>query len=159
MEKHQLKLIDSRVKPLQLASDGAAAFDLQASRIFDEHGQAKQIDDDIVIQPGTTRLVGTGIAIYIKRKDRAAMILPRSGRGNKGLVVGNLVGLIDSDYQGELIVSLWNRTSDSEQRVSPLERIAQLVIVPIIQPEFEIVGAFDEKTVRGDGGFGSTGKN
>ena len=110
----------------------------------------------MVIAPGETQLIATGIAINIQNPEYAALILPRSGLGHKhGIVLGNLVGLIDSDYQGELMVSVWNRGTTSFE-LNPFERIAQLVIVPVAQVAFNIVDEF-ESSSRGDGGFGSTG--
>ncbi len=128
------------------ASTGSAGLDLRAC-----------IENPYTLNPGETFLIPTGISIYIKDKGYAGIILPRSGLGHKhGIVLGNLVGLIDSDYQGELLVSCWNR-SKKEFLINPLERIAQLVIVPIIQAKFNLVDNFSESE-RGEGGFGSTGK-
>ncbi|MDB4040391.1 dUTP diphosphatase [Methylophilaceae bacterium] len=128
------------------ASKGSAGLDLRACI---EHVQT--------LNPGETFLIPTGISIYIKDPNYAAVILPRSGLGHKhGIVLGNLVGLIDSDYQGELLVSCWNR-SENAFLINPLERIAQLVILPVIQANFNKVEQFPE-TERGEGGFGSTGK-
>ena len=128
------------------ASEGSAGLDLRACI---EHVQT--------LNPGETFLIPTGISIYIKDKNYAAVILPRSGLGHKhGIVLGNLVGLIDSDYQGELLVSCWNRSQNSFL-INPLERIAQLVILPVIQAKFNKVEQFLESE-RGKGGFGSTGK-
>jgi len=128
------------------ASEGSAGLDLRACV---EHVQT--------LNPGETFLIPTGIAIFIKDPNYAGLILPRSGLGHKhGIVLGNLVGLIDSDYQGELLISCWNRSSKSFL-INPLERIAQLVLVPIMQAEFNLVEDFDT-TNRGTGGFGSTGK-
>jgi dUTP pyrophosphatase len=128
------------------ASKGSAGLDLRACI---EHVQT--------LNPGETFLIPTGISIYIKDPNYAAVILPRSGLGHKhGIVLGNLVGLIDSDYQGELLVSCWNR-SENAFLINPLERIAQLVILPVIQANFNKVEQFPE-TERGKGGFGSTGK-
>ena len=128
------------------ASEGSAGLDLRACV---EHVQT--------LNPGETFLIPTGIAIFIKDQNYAGLILPRSGLGHKhGIVLGNLVGLIDSDYQGELLISCWNRSSKSFL-INPLERIAQLVLVPIMQAEFNLVEDFDT-TNRGTGGFGSTGK-
>ena len=127
------------------ASPGSAGLDLRACI---EHVQT--------LNPGETFLVPTGISIYIQDPNYAAVILPRSGLGHKhGIVLGNLVGLIDSDYQGELLVSCWNR-SDKSFLINPLERIAQLVVVPVIQAKFNLVEQYPE-TERGEGGFGSTG--
>ena len=128
------------------ASEGSAGLDLRAC-----------ISEPIDLVPGKTELIPTGISIFIKDPGYAALILPRSGLGHKhGIVLGNLVGLIDSDYQGELLVSCWNR-SDKEFLINPLERIAQLVIVPINQANFNLVKDFPGSE-RGEGGFGSTGK-
>ena len=127
-------------------SKGSAGLDLRAC-----------IEDVQTLNPGETFLIPTGISIYIKDPNYAAVILPRSGLGHKhGIVLGNLVGLIDSDYQGELLVSCWNR-SENAFLINPLERIAQLVILPVMQAKFNKVEQFSE-TERGEGGFGSTGK-
>ena len=116
------------------------------------------VDETVVINPGDTYLVKTGLAIHIGDPGYAALILPRSGLGHKkGIVLGNLVGLIDSDYQGELMVSVWNRGKESFE-LKPMERIAQLMVVPVVQPEFNIVESF-EASERASGGFGSTGTN
>jgi len=129
----------------QYATDGSAGLDLRAC-----------LEAPLVLMPGQTELIPTGIAIHLSDPKLAAMILPRSGLGHKhGIVLGNLVGVIDSDYQGELMVSCWNR-SNKVFTVEPGERIAQLVIVPVVQAEFEIVSEF-EMSERGEGGFGSTG--
>jgi len=128
------------------ASKGSAGLDLRAC-----------IENIQTLNPGETFLIPTGISIYIKDPNYAAVILPRSGLGHKhGIVLGNLVGLIDSDYQGELLVSCWNR-SENAFLINPLERIAQLVILPVMQAKFNKVEQFSE-TERGEGGFGSTGK-
>ena len=127
------------------ATPGSAGLDLRAC-----------ITEPLVIEPGETRLVPTGLAIHISDPGYAALILPRSGLGHKhGIVLGNLVGLIDSDYQGQLMVSTWNR-GDKAFTLNPLDRLAQLVIVPILQVGFNVVDEFGEST-RGTGGFGSTG--
>ena len=129
------------------ASEGSAGLDLRAS-----------INDPIVINPGKTELIPTGISIFIKDPGYAGLILPRSGLGHKhGIVLGNLVGLIDSDYQGELFISTWNRGTSSFT-INSLDRIAQLVIVPVSQATFNMVSDY-AKSDRGDGGFGSTGKS
>lgn len=146
----QLKILDPRVGkefPLpSYATPGSAGLDLRAC-----------LDTAIDLQPGETQLIKTGMAIYIANPNLAATILPRSGLGHKhGIVLGNLVGLIDSDYQGELMVSVWNR-SDKAFTIEPGERIAQLVIVPVVQADFKVVDEF-EQTERGVGGFGSTGR-
>ena len=127
-------------------SVGSAGLDLRAC-----------IEKELVINPGETKLIPSGISIYIKNPGYAALILPRSGLGHKhGIVLGNLVGLIDSDYQGELLISCWNR-GGKEFIINPLERIAQLVVVPVYQASFNLVNDF-ESSERGEGGFGSTGK-
>jgi dUTP pyrophosphatase len=129
------------------ATPGSAGLDLRAC-----------IDTPLMIQPGETHLVPTGLAIHIADPGYAAMILPRSGMGHKhGIVLGNLVGLIDSDYQGQLMVSAWNRGSVAFT-LNPMERLAQLVIVPVLQVGFEVVENFADSQ-RGTGGFGSTGKH
>jgi dUTP pyrophosphatase len=127
------------------ATGGSAGLDLSAA-----------IDSAITIEPGQTVLIPTGLAIHLDNEKFAALILPRSGLGHKhGIVLGNLVGLIDSDYQGELMVSTWNR-GHTAFTIEPLDRIAQLVIVPVVQATFNLVSSFD-KTARGASGFGSTG--
>lgn len=150
MHKIELKILDPRVGkefPLpNYATEGSAGMDLRAI-----------IDGPLEIKAGETHLLPTGIAIHISDPTLAAILLPRSGLGHKhGIVLGNLVGLIDSDYQGQLMVSCWNR-GDKTFVVEAGERIAQMVIVPVIQPEFHIVDEFEESQ-RGTGGFGSTGK-
>ena len=149
--KTEVKILDSRIGneiPLPTyATSGSAGMDLRAC-----------LDNGITLKPKETVLIPTGISIYIKDPGLAATILPRSGLGHKhGIVLGNLVGLIDSDYQGPLMVSLWNR-GEEEFEINVGDRIAQLVIVPIIQTEFEIVSEFTA-TDRGEGGFGHTGSN
>ncbi|MCX7220560.1 MAG: dUTP diphosphatase [Burkholderiales bacterium] len=149
MKNIDLKIIDSRMTDLLPAygTPGSAGLDLRAC-----------IDAAITIQPGETVLIPTGLAIHIDNPGYAAMILPRSGMGHKhGIVLGNLVGLIDSDYQGQLMVSTWNR-GQSEFVLQPMERLAQLVIVPVLQVGFNIVEEFGDSQ-RGEGGFGSTGKH
>ena len=129
------------------ASEGSAGLDLRAC-----------INDPVVLNPGETELIPTGISIFIKDPGYAGLILPRSGLGHKhGIVLGNLVGLIDSDYQGELFISTWNRGTSSFT-INSLDRIAQLVIVPVSQATFNMVSDY-AKSDRGDGGFGSTGKS
>ena len=126
---------------------GSAGLDLRAC-----------IDQSITLQPGATDLLPTGLAIYLEDPNYAAMILPRSGLGHKhGIVLGNLIGLIDSDYQGELMISCWNR-SDAAFEIQPFDRIAQLVIVPVLQADFDWVDEFVASD-RGDKGFGSTGRS
>jgi len=128
------------------ASAGSAGLDLRAC-----------LESPINLQPGDTQLIGTGLAIHINDPAYAALILPRSGLGHKhGIVLGNLVGLIDSDYQGELMISTWNRGQDAFT-LQPFERLAQLVIVPVQQVQFNVVDEF-AATERGEGGFGSTGR-
>ena len=150
MQKIELKILDSRVGtedfPLpEYATDGSAGVDLRAC-----------LDEDLELSPGQTELVPTGIAIHIKDPGLAATILPRSGLGHKhGIVLGNLVGLIDSDYQGQLFISVWNRGNQAFT-VSPGERIAQLVVLPVVQVGFQVVEEFGESE-RGDGGFGHSG--
>ncbi len=129
------------------ATPGSAGLDLRAC-----------IDHAVTLQPNAWQLIPTGIAIYLADPNYAALILPRSGLGHKhGIVLGNLVGLIDSDYQGQLMVSAWNR-SDTAFTIEPMERIAQLVIVPVMQAQFNIVTDFASASERGAGGYGSTGK-
>lgn len=142
------KLLDARLAEQlpDYATPGSAGLDLRAC-----------LDAPLALAPGQTALVSTGVAIHIGDAGLAAMILPRSGLGHKhGVVLGNLVGLIDSDYQGPLMVSLWNR-GDVAYTVQPLERIAQLVIVPVVRARFRQVDSFDA-SARGAGGFGSTGR-
>jgi len=151
MRKIQLKILDKRLGdtiPMpEYATAGSAGLDLRAC-----------LDEAIVLKPGETQLIPTGMAIYIEEANLAAVILPRSGLGHKhGIVLGNLVGLIDSDYQGQLFVSCWNRGAD-EFIVNIGERIAQLVFVPIEQVGFERVDEFAQSD-RGSGGFGHTGQN
>ncbi len=150
MQPIQLKILDPRLGneiPLpEYATHGSAGLDLRAC-----------LDEAIVIAPGETHLIPTGMAIHIEAPDLAAMLLPRSGLGHKhGIVLGNLVGLIDSDYQGQLFVSCWNR-GDIPFTIEIGDRIAQMVIVPVVQAKFEIVDEF-ESSLRGEGGFGHTGK-
>ncbi len=128
------------------ATEGSAGMDLRAC-----------LDETLLIQPGETQLIPTGIAIHIADSRMAAVILPRSGLGHKhGIVLGNLVGLIDSDYQGQLFISCWNRGSEAFS-INSGDRIAQLVIVPVVQAEFEVVSEFDTSD-RAEGGFGHTGR-
>jgi len=144
-----VRILDERIRPHlpAYATAGSAGLDLRAC-----------IAEPVTLEPGSTHLMPTGIAIHVADPGLAAVIIPRSGLGHKhGIVLGNLVGLIDSDYQGQLMVSCWNRGA---QRfvVNPLERIAQLVVVPVVQVELDIVESFDESD-RGAGGFGSTGRH
>ncbi len=148
MTQIDVRILDPRLKANmpQYATAGSAGLDLRAC-----------IDDVISISPGETTLVPGGIAIHIADPGLAAVILPRSGLGHKhGIVLGNLVGLIDSDYQGQIFVSVWNRGNQAFE-LKPLERIAQLVVVPVVQVSLNVVDTFDESE-RGAGGFGSTGK-
>ena len=143
-----VRILDPRIRDSlpHYATPGAAGMDLRAC-----------IDAPLTVAPGDTHLVPTGIAIHIGDPGYAAVILPRSGLGHKhGIVLGNLVGLIDSDYQGPLMVSCWNR-GQAAFTVQPFERIAQLVIVPVVQAAFRVVADFGE-SARGEGGFGSTGR-
>ncbi|WP_324779596.1 dUTP diphosphatase [Thiobacillus sedimenti] len=143
-----VKILDARLHDQlpQYATPGAAGLDLRAC-----------IDGPIVLAPGETQLIPTGMAIHLADPGYAALILPRSGLGHKhGIVLGNLVGLIDSDYQGQLMVSAWNRGQQAFE-LAPMERLAQLVVVPVVQAEFNIVEAFGA-SARGEGGFGSTGR-
>ncbi|MEO8598647.1 MAG: dUTP diphosphatase [bacterium] len=148
MKTIDIKILDPRLKE-QLpayATAGSAGLDLRAC-----------LDAPLTIAPGETHLIPTGLAIHVANPAYAAMILPRSGLGHKhGIVLGNLVGLIDSDYQGQLMISTWNR-GQTAFTLNPMERLAQLVIVPVIQVGFNIVEEFDASE-RGTGGFGSTGK-
>lgn len=149
MKKIQLKILDKRIGneiPLPAhATEGSAGMDLRAC-----------IDETITLNPGDTELIPTGIAIHIADSKLAATILPRSGLGHKhGIVLGNLVGLIDSDYQGQLFVSCWNR-GDKTFKIEIGDRIAQLVFVPVVQCDFDVVDEFDS-TDRGEGGFGHSG--
>jgi len=144
-----VKILDPRLyaNPPAYATAGSAGIDLRAC-----------IDKEIIIQPGQTELVPSGIAIHLNDPHCAAMILPRSGLGHKhGIVLGNLVGLIDSDYQGQIFVSVWNR-GHQPFTLMPLERMAQMVIVPVMQMQLNIVDEF-AASERGSGGFGSTGKH
>ena len=143
--KIELKILHENCYP-DYATPGSAGIDLKAASIIRA----------IEIYPGDQELIRTGIAIHIKDPGYAGMIIPRSGLGKRGVVLGNLVGLIDSDYQGEIKVLLWNRGNDIVQ-IDHMDRIAQLVIVPVVQAQFEIVQEF-EQSQRGQGGFGSTGK-
>ena len=151
MRRVQLKILDQRLGnefPLpHYATDGAAGMDLRAC-----------LESASIIAPGVTELVPTGLAIHMEDKDLAAVLLPRSGLGHKhGIVLGNLVGLIDSDYQGQVYVSCWNRGKEAFT-IEPGERIAQMVFVPVVRAEFEIVEEFTP-SVRGEGGFGSSGRH
>jgi dUTP pyrophosphatase len=151
MKKLQVKILDPRIGrdvPLPAyATSGSAGLDLRAC-----------LDRPVTLEPGQTELLPTGLAIHIEDPSLCAMILPRSGLGHKhGIVLGNLVGLIDSDYQGQLFVSCWNR-GQTTFVVEPGERIAQLVLVPVVQADFEVVDEF-HASERADGGFGSSGQH
>lgn len=144
-----LKILDPRIKNEfglpEYATAGSAGLDLRAC-----------VDQSLILEPGQTELIPTGIAIHIADPELAAVLIPRSGMGHKhGIVLGNLTGLIDSDYQGQLFVSCWNRSSNSFS-MNPGDRIAQMVLVPVVHAEFNVVEFFDESD-RGAGGFGSTG--
>ena len=147
--KLDIKILDPRMTDQlpQYATPGSAGLDLRAC-----------LDAPLILAPNAWQLVPTGIAIHLADPAYAALILPRSGLGHKhGIVLGNLVGLIDSDYQGQLMVSAWNR-SDVAFTLEPMERLAQLVIVPVLQAQFNVVNAFAAPSERGEGGYGSTGK-
>ena len=149
MKNVAVKILDERMREQMpaYATPGSSGLDLRAC-----------IAEPITIEPGSTHLIPTGLAIHIADPGYAAMILPRSGMGHKhGIVLGNLVGLIDSDYQGQLMVSTWNR-GNTAFVLNPMERLAQLVIVPVMQVGFDVVEEFDSSE-RGVGGFGSTGKH
>ncbi|MEY2860876.1 MAG: deoxyuridine 5-triphosphate nucleotidohydrolase [Pseudomonadota bacterium] len=148
--KIDVKIIDSRLADQfpTYATPGSAGLDLRAC-----------LDAPVTLQPNAWQLVPTGMAIHLQDPAYAALILPRSGLGHKhGIVLGNLVGLIDSDYQGQLMVSAWNRSS-TVFTIEPMERIAQLVIVPVVQAQFNVVSEFAATSERGTGGYGSTGKS
>ena len=147
--KLDLKILDARMREYlpAYATPGSAGLDLRAC-----------LDTPMTLEPGQTALVPTGLAIHVGDPGYAALILPRSGLGHKhGIVLGNLVGLIDSDYQGELMISTWNR-GQTTFTLNPMERLAQLVIVPVVQAQFNVVDEFPQSE-RGTGGFGSTGKH
>ena len=149
MQKLDVKILDERIRDMlpHYGTPGAAGLDLRAC-----------LDQPLTLAPGESRLVPSGIAIHIGDPGFAAVILPRSGLGAKnGIVLGNLVGLIDSDYQGPLMVSVWNR-GQAAFTIQPMDRIAQLVVVPVQQVEFNVVEDF-AASARGAGGFGSTGKS
>ena len=152
MKQVQVKILNPKIGnddkfPLpHRATDGSAGIDLRAC-----------IDEPIIIKAGESQLIGTGLAIYIQDPDYVGLIMPRSGLGHKhGIVLGNLTGVIDADYQGELMVSIWNR-SQTDYVLQSGEKMAQYLVVPITRPTFEIVAEFSDISVRGEGGFGSTG--
>ena len=148
MHKLDVRVLDSRLLEQlpQYATPGSAGLDLRAC-----------LESPVTLKPGESTLVPSGIAIHLDDPKYAAMVLPRSGLGHKhGIVLGNLVGLIDSDYQGQIFVSVWNR-GQAEFTIQPMERIAQMIIVPVLQVTFNVVPDFVAST-RGEGGFGSTGK-
>ena len=144
-----VRIIDSRLETQMTAyaTPGSAGLDLRAC-----------VQAPLVLQPGACELIPAGLALHLADPGYAALILPRSGLGHRhGIVLGNLVGLIDSDYQGELMVSAWNRSAVA-YTIEPMERIAQLVIVPVMQAQFRVVEDFGQATLRGEGGYGSTGR-
>jgi len=148
MRKLEVRILDDRIRGMlpQYATAGAAGLDLRAC-----------VDAPLTLRPGESQLVPSGIAIHLGDPGFAAVVLPRSGLGAKhGIVLGNLVGLIDSDYQGQVLVSVWNR-GNAAFTIQPLDRIAQLIVVPVVQVQFEVVEEF-AASARGAGGFGSTGK-
>ena len=149
MKKLDIRILDERIREHlpAYATSGSAGLDIRAC-----------IPDPLTLRPGESALIPSGIAIHVADRGYAAILIPRSGLGHKhGVVLGNLVGLIDSDYQGQVFVSCWNRGREPFV-VNPLERIAQMVIIPVAQVELNIVESFDE-SLRGEGGFGSTGKH
>ena len=144
-----LKILDERIREHMpvYATAGSAGLDLRAC-----------LDAPLTLQPNAWQLVPTGMAVHLNDPGYAALLLPRSGLGHKhGIVLGNLVGLIDSDYQGQLMVSVWNRSKEPVT-VEPLERVAQMVIVPVVQAQFNVVDDFAQASARGAGGYGSTGR-
>jgi dUTP pyrophosphatase len=148
MRKVEVKILDERIRGMlpHYATPGAAGLDLRAC-----------VEAPLTLMPGDSQLVSSGIAIHLGDPGYAAVVLPRSGLGAKsGIVLGNLVGLIDSDYQGRLMISVWNR-GKSAFTIQPMDRIAQLIVVPVVQVEFEVVDDF-AASARGAGGFGSTGR-
>lgn len=143
----EMKILDDRLNTLGVSygSEGSAGLDLRAC-----------IEQELCLQPNEVKLIGTGLAVYLADPGFASLIVPRSGLGHKGLVMGNLVGVIDSDYQGELKMSVWNRSKEMIA-IQPMDRIAQLVIVPVLRPTFNIVEEFSDLSDRGGNGFNSTG--
>ena len=152
--KINAKILSDKITPEMLLpkTPGSAGIDLMAVNL-----PISAVVKNLYVYPGQCTKIGTGIAIHLDDPGYAAIVLPRSGLGTKGLILGNTIGLIDSDYQGEIILSVWNRSSDPI-KINAMDRIAQLIIVPVIQPVFNFVESF-EQTERGSNGFGSTGVN
>ncbi len=143
----EIKINDPRIEVPQYATQGSAGLDLRAA-----------IDEPLTLEPGQTKLVSSGLSIFVKNPNYAAFIMPRSSMGHKhGIILGNTIGVIDSDYQGPLMMSLFNRSKEAFT-IQPLDRVAQLVIMPVMQVQFKVVDEFVQ-TERGTGGFGSTGKS
>lgn len=161
----ELRILDERLYPDHVpdyATDEAGAIDLRACSV-DGQVLGKQVGH-VTVPPGGRAKIGTGIAIDVGTPGHqgtplAGLILPRSGHGSRGITLGNAPGLLDGDYQGEIFLALWNASSVEPFVICPLDRLAQLVIVPIVRPTFQIVSAFTRTTERGEGGFGSTGSN
>ena len=152
-------IIDDRITidNLKPATPGSAGIDLMACNVVNADGTHEQLTGDLVIEPGQQFLIGCGVKIYLNKRDATGLLFPRSGLGTKrGLVLGNLTGIIDEDYQGQTCACIWNRGNKS-QIIKPLERIVQYIVVPVIHPKFIQVTEFTP-TERGEGGFGSTGK-
>lgn len=143
----KIKYFSDKIRRLAPATDGSAGYDLQVNTEY-EH----------TLYPGETLQLGTGISIHIDNKSYTAFVLPRSGLGSKGLVIANTVGVIDADYTGEIKLTLWNRSTDKKITIKPFERVAQLLLIPVIRPIWEEVTEFSKATARGSNGFGSTGE-
>lgn len=145
----EVKILDPRAKLPQYGTNGSAGADLRVV-----------LDEPLLLQPGETALVGTGLAIFVKDPNYVGLVMPRSGLGHKkGIVLGNLTGVIDSDYHGELKISLWNRSKDGQAvEIQPGDAVAQYLVVPVVQVGFEVVEEFSDNTTRGGGGFGHTGR-
>lgn len=145
----EVKILDPRAKLPQYGTNGSAGADLRVV-----------LDEPLLLQPGETALVGTGLAIFVKDPNYVGLVMPRSGLGHKkGIVLGNLTGVIDSDYHGELKISLWNRSKDGQAvEIQPGDAVAQYLVVPVVQVGFEVVEEFSDNTTRGSGGFGHTGR-
>lgn len=168
--KVEIKVFDKRLDPLAYATPGAAAVDLRACSVYDDAGKISSplVDSSLVILPGHRIKIGTGIAVHLGsakwdefpmcdlHTSIASLLLPRSGAGWKGFELANTVGLIDSDYQGELILAAKNGGT-GPIAINPMERMAQMLIIPVLRPEYSVVTSFSSETARGDGGFGSTG--